>query len=103
QRGVVREKFEQRLVAARDVVRIAGECGEAVRARPATEQGPNEGRYESGKGKRSSETSAVRLGANVVAVVEDDCAGIEIANHRLHVRAAALQRAPFVLVGVASA
>jgi len=56
-----------------------------------------------GKSKARSNPGALRLRADVVAVVEDDGAGVEITHHRSHLVGATLKGAPLIFVGIALA
>ena len=71
QQGVVGERLEQGAVDAGDVGRIARERRPPERPGADAEERPHVGGHEPGEPERVLEAGVARLGAQVVAVVED--------------------------------
>ncbi len=100
-RCVVAEELEQLRIASRDVVGVARECRKPEGAGTAAEERPNERRNEAREIEGALESGALRLRADVVAVIEDDRAGVQVAHHRAHVFAATLKGPALIFVGIA--
>ena len=77
ERLVVGKEFEQFRIARRDIVGIARKRRETERSAAATEERANERRHKTGERKSAFDAGALRLRANVIAVVENDRTGVE--------------------------
>ena len=82
QAGVVGEELEDGAVGPQDVGRIAGQRDPAERAAALAELRPDERRHEARVVERVRDAGLLGLGAQVVAVVEDDRAGALEVEHR---------------------
>ena len=85
ERLVLREELEHGLVGALDVRRITGQRHPAERALALAEQRPDEGGHEAREVEGVGDAGGLRLGADVVAVVEGDGAGRLEREHGPHV------------------
>ena len=97
--GVVGEELQDRAVGPGDVGRVAGQRDPAERPAALAELRPDEGRHEARVVEGVGDAGLLRLGAQVVAVVEDDRAGALEGEHRPDVGGHRAARSPLVLVG----
>ena len=80
--GIVGEELEDRRIRPSDVRRVAGQGGPAERPATLAEERPHEGRDEARVVERVRHARLERLRSKVVAVVEDDGAGVAEREHR---------------------
>ncbi len=97
--GVVREQLEDRGVSPGDVGRIARQGRPAERPASLAEEWPDEGRDEPGIVEGVRHASLEGLRPEVVAVVEDDGAGVAEGEHRPDVVGHRAHRPADVFVG----
>src|SRR5687767_6280463 len=82
QRCIIGEELENRFIGHKEIVRIAGKCRPAERTFSLAEERPDEQRNEAPDIERVLHTGLQRLSAEVVAVVEGDCAAVLQLDHR---------------------
>ena len=82
--GVLRKQVENGSVGREDVVRVAGKGGPAERPLALAKQRPDERRHEAREVERVRHAGGLRLGPDVVPVVERDRACLLEGKHRLY-------------------
>ena len=97
--GIVGEELEDGAIGPRDVGRIARQRRPAERPAALAELRPDERRHEARVVERVGDARLLGLGAQVVAVVEDDRAGALEGEHRADMGGHRATRPPLVLVG----
>ena len=102
-RFVLGEQLQDRPIRGQDVRRIAGERGPAERALALAKERPDERRHEPREVEGAGHPGLLRLGPDVVAVVEGDGAGLLERQHRPNVLGHRCHGPEDVLVGIAVA
>ena len=97
---VLRKQFECELIGPRDVLRIAAQRHPTERTFPFAKKRTDVFRNEPGNVERIFNTGLLRLGANVVPVIERDRAFLLQREHRFDVHGHRLHRLFNVLVGI---